>query len=94
MTISCDNCRFWQKFSLSDDGPFLKVTPGTGQCRYHPPVLDQKTYEYDRSDDAADCARWPITWGDHWCGQHPGNRVQDSPIDALRFAIDASGLNR
>ena len=79
MSRTCDNCRFWNRLSeergIFTDAGYDEISEGTGQCRFGPPAAAQVNPFYANSgpltsSDAACAALWPITFDEHWCGQH------------------------
>ena len=79
MNPTCETCRFWMRLSDHDgvfsDGNFRTIAEDTGQCRFNPPTTRgyhaiDEAYPDANSGAAATCAYWPVTWDEHWCGQH------------------------
>ncbi|MBA4091405.1 hypothetical protein K9B33_17815 [Sphingobium sp. 3R8] len=78
MKLSCDTCRFWNQLkfgevSAFEDGNYTVDDYGTGECRFNPPIGIRNPEAMAlgaNSMDAAQNAHWPVTWDQHWCGQH------------------------
>jgi len=66
----CENCRFWnEEFGSSG-----------GLCRAKSPRLVMKQVDDDIDPEDRDCAVWPVTEPDDWCGDHqfhPKSSVMD-----------------